>query len=181
MPRAMTALLLAVFMMGLSFAGTTTVTITNASELAAAITDASTTSDAVTINFASGTVIDLSGSSMTVPSNVTLNLGGGTLRASGGVIAVSGSVAGGALDIVGGTLIRKSGSSITATITLSSGGEVRAPYILSLENADTISAGSISSISYSGGSGVGFFQLCGFARYNRRDLHSDDGIEFLGL
>ncbi|MEA4869381.1 MAG: hypothetical protein VB062_01940 [Christensenella sp.] len=152
LPRAAAALLMAALLMGLSFAGTpaTTVTVTNLTELAAAIADASSTSDTITINFTSGTVIDLGGGSMTVPSNVALNLSSGALRSSGGVIAVSGSVAGGVLELNGGTLIRESGSSITATISVGSGGEVRGPYILSLENAETIRAGSILTVSYVG-------------------------------
>ena len=150
--RVITALLLCVFMMGLSFAGTTSdVAVSSLAEYEAAITDSYKTSDAVTITFAA-TLIDLGSASIPVPSNVTVNLNGGTLRTSG-TLAVSGSIAGGTVEIVGGTLIRKSGSSITAAISLSSGGVVRGPLTLSLENSDTVSAGYITSISYDGESG----------------------------
>jgi len=151
-PRAIAALLLAVLMMGLCFAGTTTVTVTSASEFTDAINAAVTSGDATTILFDAGLAIDLGSASVPVPSNVTLNLSGGTLSTSG-TISVSGSISGGALVINGGTLLRKQGSSITATITVNSGGVVRAPYTLSLENLDTVSAGNIVSVSYIGESG----------------------------
>jgi len=151
-PRAIAALLLAALMMGLCFAGTTTVTVTSASEFTDAINAAVTSGDATTILFDAGLAIDLGSASVPIPSNVTLNLSGGTLSTSG-TISVSGSISGGALVINGGTLLRKQGSSITATITVNSGGVVRAPYTLSLENLDTVSAGNIVSVSYIGESG----------------------------
>lgn len=151
-PRAIAALLLAVLMMGLCFAGTTTVTVTSASEFTDALNAAVTSGDATTILFDAGLAIDLGSASVPVPSNVTLNLSGGTLSTSG-TISVSGSISGGALVINGGTLLRKQGSSITATITVNSGGVVRAPYTLSLENLDTVSVGNIVSVSYIGESG----------------------------
>lgn len=150
--RVLIAVFLSVFMMGLSFAGTTTVTVTSASEYTDAINAAVTTGDATTILFDAGLAIDLGSASVPVPSNVTLNLTGGTLSTSG-TISVSGSISGGALVINGGTLIRKPGSSITAAITVNSGGVVRAPYTLSLENLDTVSVGNIVSVSYIGESG----------------------------
>ena len=151
--RVVTALLLCILMMGLSFAGTTSaVTVSNLTEYETAINDSYKTTDAVIINFLVSTVIDLGSASIPVPSNVTVNLNGGTLRTSG-TLAVSGSIAGGTVEILGGTLLRKSGSSITATISLSSGGMVRGPLTLSLENLSTVSVGYITSISYDGESG----------------------------
>ncbi len=150
--RVLTALLLCVLMMGLSFAGTTAaVIVTNLTEYETAINDSYKTSDAVTITFAT-TLIDLGTASIPVPSNVTVNLNGGTLRSSG-VLSVSGSVVGGTVEIVGGTLLRKSGSNITAAISVSSGGQVRGPMTLSLENEGTVSAGYMTSVSYEGESG----------------------------
>ena len=154
-PRAIVALLLAVLMMGLSFAGTTpaTVTVTDLSELATALYDAASSGDATTINFAAGTIIDIGSASANIPSNVAINLSGGTLRVSGGTLSVTGTISGGGIELVGGTLLRQSGSSITATITVSSGGTVRGPMALTLENLDTGSGESITSLSYSGESG----------------------------
>jgi len=149
--RVLAAVLLSVFMMGLSFAGTTTVTVSSASEFTDALSDAASTGDATTIVFA-GLAVDLGGASVTIPSNVSINLAGNALSTSG-TLSVAGSISGGALVINGGTLIRLSGSSITATITVNSGGTVRAPLTLSLQNTAGVSTGAISAISYVGESG----------------------------
>ena len=149
--RVLAAVLLSVFMLGLSFAGTSTVTVTSASEFSDALSDAITTGDATTIIFDAGLVVNL-GSSTNIPSNVSINLTGGTLSTAG-TLNVAGSISGGALVINGGTLVRLSGSSITATITVNSGGTVRAPITISLQNTAGVSTGAISALSYEGESG----------------------------
>lgn len=143
----LSAVLLSVFMLGLSFAGTTIVTVSNATELDLALSVAASSSDTTTINFDSARSIDLGSGTVAIPSNVTINLAGGTLSSSG-TLNVSGSIAGGALVINGGTLVRLSGSSITATITVNSGGTVRGPITISLENTAGVSTGAISALSY---------------------------------
>lgn len=153
--RALAALFAAVLLLALSFAGTAPlVTVGSEAELAAALNDAASSGDATAICFAAGTsVIEITGS-QTIPSNVTLDLsaGGGTLRISG-TLSVRGIIAGGAVEVTGGTLLRESGSSITATITVSGGGVVRGMRVLSLENLSPTSGESIVSISYAGESG----------------------------
>jgi hypothetical protein len=153
LPRALAALLLAVLMMSLCFAGTSssTVMVSSADELTAALNTAATSGDATTIYYAAGTsVIELS-SYTTIPSNVTLDLsaGGGVLRVSC-VLGVGGVISGGAIEVAGGTLLRESGSSITATITTSGGGVVRGARVLSLENLSTTGSETISAVSYAG-------------------------------
>lgn len=155
-PRALLALLAAVLMMGLGFAGTTssdTVMIAGADELTAALSSAAASGKATILYYAAGTSeIDLGGS-VSIPANVTLDLSttGGTLRiSSGSVLSVSGVISGGAIDVAGGTLIRTFGSSITATITTSSGGVVRGARVLTLENLSTTSSESITAIQYAG-------------------------------
>ena len=153
LPRARAALLLAVLMMSLCFAGTSssTVMVSSADELTAALNTAATSGDATVIYYAAGTsVIELS-SYTTIPSNVTLDLsaGGGVLRVSG-VLGVGGVISGGAIEVTGGTLLRESGSSITATITTSGGGVVRGARVLTLENLSTSGSETISAISYAG-------------------------------
>ena len=153
LPRARAALLLAVLMMSLCFAGTSssTVMVSSADELTAALNTAATSGDATVIYYAPGTsVIELS-SYTTIPSNVTLDLsaGGGVLRVSG-VLGVGGVISGGAIEVTGGTLLRESGSSITATITTSGGGVVRGARVLTLENLSTSGSETISAISYAG-------------------------------
>lgn len=155
-PRALLAILAAVLMMGLGFAGTTspdTVMVTSADELTAALSSAATSGKATILYYAAGTSeIDLGGS-VSIPANVTLDLSttGGTLRiSSGGVLSVGGVISGGAIDVAGGTLIRTFGSSITATITTSSGGVVRGARVLTLENLDLMSSETITAIRYAG-------------------------------
>ena len=153
LPRALAALLLAVLMMSLCFAGTSssTVMVSSADELTAALNTAATSGDATTIYYAAGTsVIELS-SYTTIPSNVTLDLsaGGGVLRVSG-VLGVGGVISGGAIEVAGGTLLREGGGSITATITTSGGGVVRGARVLTLENLSTTGSETISAISYAG-------------------------------
>jgi uncharacterized repeat protein (TIGR02543 family) len=156
--RAFAALLIAAFLMGLSFAGTAVpVAVGDASELTAALNDAAVSGDTTTIYYEPGTsVIELSGTSATVPSNVTLDLGssGGTLRVGSGTLSVYGVISGGAVEASGGTILRQSGSSITATVTVSGSGSVRGARVLSLENLDPASGESIVSVSYAGESGT---------------------------
>ena len=154
-PRALAALLLAVLLMSLCFAGTSAdmVTVATADELAAALSDAASSADSTIIYFAAGTsAIELTGS-LSIPSNVTLDLStsGGTLRVgSGCVLAVGGVISGGAVEVSGGTLLREYGSSSTATITVSNGGVVRGARVLSLENLSAASGESITAITYAG-------------------------------
>jgi uncharacterized repeat protein (TIGR02543 family) len=154
--RVFIALLAAVFLMGLSFAGVAApVTVGNAAELATALSDAATSGDATTIYYSPGTsVIEITGS-LTIPANVTLDLsaGGGTLRVRG-ALGVRGVISGGAVEVAGGTLLRESGSSITATITTSGGGAVRGARVLTLENLNSSSGESIAAITYAGESGT---------------------------
>jgi len=153
--RVFAALLAAVFLMGLSFAGVAApVAVANATELAAALSDAASSGDTTVIYYSPGTtVIEVSGT-LTIPSNVTLDLSasGGTLRVSG-VLSVRGVIAGGAVEVAGGTLLRESGSNITATITASGGGSVRGARVLALENLDSSGGETIAAVTYSGESG----------------------------
>lgn len=156
-PRTMLALVAAICMVVLSFAGTAspvTVFVGNASELSGALDDARTSGDATIIYLTAGTsTIDLSGSTISIPANVTLDLStsSGTLTVgSGGVLDVSGSISGGAISVSGGTLVREGGSNITATITTSGGGAVRGARVLSLENLNVSSGETITSITYAG-------------------------------
>ena len=155
-PRALLAILAAALMMGVGFAGTSspdTVMVSSADELTAALSSAGTSGSTTMIYFAAGTSqIELSGSTA-IPSNVALDLSttGGTLRvSSGGVLSVSGVISGGAIDVAGGTLIRTFGSSITSTITTSSGGVVRGARVLTLENLSPTSSETITAIQYAG-------------------------------
>ena len=154
-PRALAVLLLAVLLMSLCFAGTSadTITVATADELAAALSDAASSADSTIIYFAAGTsAIELTGS-LSIPSNVTLDLStsGGTLRVgSGCVLAVGGVISGGAVEVSGGTLLREYGSRINATITASNGGVVRGARVLSLENLSAASGESITAITYAG-------------------------------
>lgn len=154
--RVLAALLAATLLFGLCFAGAAapaSVYVANASELAAALSDAATSGDATIIYYAAGTSeITLSGS-LSVPSNVTLDLSttGGTLSVpSATVLEVSGAITGGAVAVSGGTLLRAPGSSITATITASAGGTVRGARTLSLENLSTSSSETITAVTYAG-------------------------------
>lgn len=153
--RVLAALLLAVLLFFLGFAGTTTdtVLVASADELTAALSNAATSGNTTIIRYAAGTsMVELSGP-VTIPSNVTLDLstGGGTLRvAGGGVLDVAGAIIGGGVEVSGGTLLREFVSSITATITASNGGVVRGARVLSLENLSTSSTESITAISYAG-------------------------------
>lgn len=154
--RALIALIAAVLMMSIGFAGTSTpdtVLVASADELYAALSSAASSGNTTIIYYAAGTsLIELSGSA-TIPSNVTVDLSpsGGTLRVlSSGALQVAGSISGGAIDVVGGTLVRAYGSNITSTITTSSGGAVRGARVLSLENLDTASGETIVAISYAG-------------------------------
>ena len=153
--RTLTALLVAVLLMSLCFAGTSadTVTVSSASELSAALSDAVTSGNTTIVYLSAGTSgIELSGS-LSIPSNVTIDLSpsGGTLRVgSGGTLAVGGSIVGGSIEVSGGTLLRENGSSVTATITANNGGVVRGARVLSLENLSLTSGESISAITYKG-------------------------------
>jgi uncharacterized repeat protein (TIGR02543 family) len=155
-PRALTALLLCVLVLSLCFAGVSpdTVLVSNADELTKALSDAAASGNATTIYFAAGTsAIELSGSAV-VPSNVTIDLSaGGTLRVSG-VLDVGGGITGGAIEVAGGTLLREFTSSITSTITASSGGTVRGARVLTLENLSATSGESITAVYYDGTSGA---------------------------
>ena len=154
--RALTAVLLAILLMSFGFAGTSspdTVMVASADELTAALSGAATSGKTTIIYYAPGTSeIDLGGS-VSIPSNVTLDLSttGGTLKVtSGGALSVSGVVSGGAVEAAGGTLIRQFGSSITATITASGSGIVRGARVLTLENLDPASSETITAIRYAG-------------------------------
>ena len=148
------ALLASALLMSLCFAGgISPFTVADTSEFLAALSTASGESSAQLIYLAdSSTVVELSSGTYTIPSNVTVQLNGGTLRLSGATLYVSGTVSGGALDVTGGTLVR-SGGSITATISVSGSGAVRGARVLSLENLDSHSGESIVSLSYAGESG----------------------------
>lgn len=154
--RVLAALALAVFMLGLSFAATSSpaiVYVGTAGELTAALEDAGISGESTVIYFNADTAVIELGGSAAVPSNVTIDLSAnsGTLRiASGGALDVAGVIAGGALEAAGGTLVRESGSSITAAITVSGGGAVRGARVLSLENLDPADGEVIVSITYAG-------------------------------
>lgn len=154
--RALTALLVCTLLLSLCFAGVSpdSVLVSDADELTKALGDAAASGNATTIYLAAGTsAIELSGSAV-VPSNVTIDLSaGGTLRVLG-VLDVGGSITGGAIEVAGGTLLREFTSSITATITASSGGTVRGARVLTLENISATSGESITAVYYSGSSGA---------------------------
>lgn len=153
--RLLIALLVAAFVMSFCFAATSpdVVLVGNADEFTAALSDAASSPNATILRFTAGAAaVDLGGY-VAIPSNVTVDLSAGvTLRVSG-VLSVAGAVSGGAIEVIGGTLLRESGSSITATITASSGGVVRGARVLTLENLSATSTETITSISYSGSSG----------------------------
>lgn len=157
-PRALTALLMIALLMSLCFAGTTapeTVFVANADELAAALSTAASSGDATIVYFATGVSSITLSSGVYVPGNVTIDLsaGSGTLRLpNGSTMDVAGSITGGSVEVSGGTLLRAFGSSITATITTSSGGVVRGARVLTLENLSSASPETITAISYSGSS-----------------------------
>ena len=142
-------------LMSVGFAGVSpdTVTVANAEELSTALSNAATSGNTTIIYYAPGTSqIEVSGA-LSVPSNVTIDLsssGGTLLISSGGALSVGGVITGGAIAVSGGTLLRAFGSSITSTITTSSGGVVRGARVLTLENLSATSAETIVAISYSG-------------------------------
>ena len=153
--RTFTALIMVALLMSVGFAGVSpdTVTVANAEELSTALSNAATSGNTTIIYYAPGTSqIEVSGA-LSVPSNVTIDLsssGGTLLISSGGALSVGGVITGGAIAVSGGTLLRAFGSSITSTITTSSGGVVRGARVLTLENLSATSAETIVAISYSG-------------------------------
>ena len=153
--RTLTALIMVALLMSVGFAGVSpdTVTVANAEELSTALSNAATSGNTTIIYYAPGTSqIEVSGA-FSVPSNVTIDLsssGGTLLISSGGALSVGGVITGGAIAVSGGTLLRAFGSSITSTITTSSGGVVRGARVLTLENLSATSAETIVAISYSG-------------------------------
>ena len=153
--RTLTALIMVALLMSVGFAGVSpdTVTVANAEELSTALSNAATSGNTTVIYYAPGTSqIEVSGA-LSVPSNVTIDLsssGGTLLISSGGALSVGGVITGGAIAVSGGTLLRAFGSSITSTITTSSGGVVRGARVLTLENLSATSAETIVAISYSG-------------------------------
>ena len=153
--RTLTALIMVALLMSVGFAGVSpdTVTVANAEELSTALSNAATSGNTTIIYYAPGTSqIEVSGA-LSVPSNVTIDLsssGGTLLTSSGGALSVGGVITGGAIAVSGGTLLRAFGSSITSTITTSSGGVVRGARVLTLENLSPTSAETIVAISYSG-------------------------------
>lgn len=153
--RALTVLIVAVLFLSMSLgAGSSPFTVADTGEFLTALDDASHASGAQIIYFAdSSTVVDLSSGSPSIPSDVTVQLNGGTLRVSGATLYVSGTIAGGSIDVTGGTLVR-AGGSITATIAVSGSGMVRGARTLALENLDSASGESIVSIAYAGESGT---------------------------
>ena len=145
--RTLTALIMVALLMSVGFAGVSpdTVTVANAEELSTALSNAATSGNTTVIYYAPGTSqIEVSGA-LSVPSNVTIDL-----SSSGGALSVGGVITGGAIAVSGGTLLRAFGSSITSTITTSSGGVVRGARVLTLENLSATSAETIVAISYSG-------------------------------
>ena len=152
--RTAAVLMASMLLLCLCFAGgSSPFTIADTSEFLAALKTASGESSAQLIYLTgSSTVVELSSGTYTIPSNVTVQLNGGTLRLSGATLYVSGTVSGGALDVTGGTLVRDGGS-ITATISASGSGAVRGACTLALENLDPHSGESIVSLSYAGESG----------------------------
>ena len=153
-PRTAAALLVTAALLCASLgASSSPFTVNNTSEFLSALSTASGESSAQLIIFYdSSTIVDLSGGTYRIPSNVTVQLNGGTLRVSGATLYVSGTISGGALSVTGGTLVR-SGGSITATIGVSGSGTVRGACKLTLENLSSTSGESIVSISYEGESG----------------------------
>ena len=154
--RIVVALFTALFVFSLGFAGTssTDVSVADADELIDALEAAESDSGTVNITWDSGITSISLGTSASIPANVVINLAltGGTLRITGGTLSVSGTIAGGAVEVAGGTLVRSSGSSITASITVSSG-SVRGARVLTLENLPVSSSENIVSITYNGISG----------------------------
>lgn len=155
MMRSVATLAAAVLFLGIALgAGSSPFTVSDTSEFLSALSTASGESSAQLIYFLdSSTVVDLSSGTYSIPSNVSVQLNGGTLRISGATLEVLGTISGGALDVTGGTLVR-SGGSITATITVSGSGTVRGAHVLTLENLDPASGESIVSLSYAGESGA---------------------------
>ena len=153
--RTLTALIMVALLMSVGFAGVSpdTVTVANAEELSTALSNAATSGNTTVIYYAPGTSqIEVSGA-FSVPSNVTIDLsssGGTLLISSGGALSVGGVITGGAIAVSGGTLLRAFGSSITSTITTSSGGVVRGARVLTLENLDPASSETITAIRYAG-------------------------------
>ncbi len=147
----MLSLIAATILLGTSLAATSPspVIVNNASELYAALGAASSGD---TIALAGD--IDIGSGTATIPSGVTLELLGYTLSTTGGVINVYGTIGAGTLLInnssstVEGTLFNFS-RSIAATITGT--GVARVSVTLNLENLDTTSGETITSITYSGG------------------------------
>lgn len=154
--RALAALSAAALLFVLGFAGTGTsyAVVSNASDLAAVLGTASSVSGSVVITYTPGvTNIDVS-DSLGIPSNTTLDLGGGnTLRVTGGTLSVYGTISGGGVEVAGGALIRQSGCSITASLSVS-GGAVRGARTLTLENLSSASSENIVSLTYAGESGA---------------------------
>ncbi len=153
--RTAAVLLASMLLLCLCFAGgSSPFTVADTGEFLAALSTASGESSAQLIYLTdSATVVDMSSGTYNIPSNVTVQLNGGTLRVSGATLYVSGTISGGALDVTGGTLVR-SGGSITATISVSGSGTVRGARVLTLENLAPASGESIVSISYAGESGA---------------------------
>jgi uncharacterized repeat protein (TIGR02543 family) len=152
--RVLTAVLMATLLMSIGFAGASspdTVFVASADELAAALASATTSGRPTILYYAPGTSeIDVSGS-LSIPSNVTLDLSttGGTLKVNGGgELSVSGIISGGAVEVAGGTLIRQFGSSITATIAKSASGVVRGARVLTRVNFDPASSETVIAIRY---------------------------------
>ena len=129
------------------------VAVSTAQELVDELNAAASSSTSTTIVYDTGVAsITLNNGTVTIASNTTLDLSasGGTLRIEGGTVYVSGTISGGTVVVAGGTLVRNSGSSITASISISGSGTVRKAYTLSLENLDPASTEKITSIVYSG-------------------------------
>ena len=148
-PRTFVALLATVFLFSFALGSTSSpVMVTDADTLRAALAAAASGD---TILYDAGvSTIALSSGEISVPAGVTLQLGGGTLELdSGAVLHVYGSIANGSVVVAGGTLLRESGSSITAGVSVSAGA-VRGACWLTLENLDPASSEQILSIRYAG-------------------------------
>lgn len=129
-----------------------TVTVNDESSLTSALS-AAVSGD--TVIFQAGVAsITLNTADVSVPAGVVLDLNSGVLQLGSGVLHVYGSIANGAINVVGGTLLKESGGSITASISVTGTGSVRGAQVLSLENLDTTSGETIYSIVYDGETGT---------------------------
>ncbi len=150
--RGFAALSAAALMLSFTLGATPPVVVSSADELIAALNDAAGESDSVLITYQTGVTSITLNDSVDVPSNVVLDLSGAgdTLRIAGGTFGVYGTISGGAVEVSGGTLVRRSGSSITGTLTASGTGSIRGAYTLYLENLAAGSTETVDFLTYEG-------------------------------